>query len=283
MTNKLKAVSALLLAVIFWSIMVVVSRSVVGKIRPFSVNYYRLFIASVAFLPFFIQRKPWRSNKFPKLLAVSLFTMINFTFFMQGIQYTSASASQLIYSFTPVMIMVISALFFREKFLLRKIIGVLIGLLGIAFIIYLSSLEQGTTISGSIKGNLLIMVAMIGWLFYILLTKNLSKEFSPEAISSTSILVAFVLTIPLYLIENHYFSSQPVLTPKDLGELFFLGFFGTFLTYLLHQYALRHLSALTTSLSSYIQPITTSIIEILLLGVSLTSGFIVGTSMVFTG
>jgi drug/metabolite transporter (DMT)-like permease len=62
-----------------------------------------------------------------------------------------------------------------------------------------------------------------------------------------------------------------------------MGFFGTFSTYVLYQYALKSLSALTTSLTSYVQPITTAILAIIFLGERLTTPFIIGAMLVFAG
>lgn len=283
MNEKIKALFALSVTILLWSLSVVISRSVVQEISPLILLFLRLFVAAIAFLPFFIKRKIWKHPHFFRLIKVSATFMINMTFFLIGIKYTSASASQLIYGATPILILIISILFLKEKFQLNRLVGVLIGLIGVLIIIYLSAVEKGTTISGSLLGNLLIGIAMVGWLSYMFATKELLKTFSAVDTSSVAIIVSFLLSIPLFLIDLLFIKGPVSFSLSNVSGVFFIGFFGTFVTYLLHQYALSRLSTLVTSFTSYIQPLTTLILEIILLGEKLTSSFLFGGALVFFG
>lgn len=282
METKFKALLALLITVFLWSASVVISRSIVDDVRPLALNFYRLLIASIFFAPFFLSSKPWRSKTFPKLILASFFSAVNFIFFVLGIQYTSGSASQLIYSVIPVLIVIAGYFFFKEKISKEKITGVFIGLLGIILIVYLSAVESGTTIAGNLFGNLLIMIAMTGWLLYVLLTKKLLKIFTPIDIASTAIITAFSISVPLFLKEN-IFTYSPSFSINIIAGILFIGFFGAFLPNILYQYGLKQVSPLTASFTTYIQPITTTILEIIFLGETLTVGFIFGGILVFSG
>jgi drug/metabolite transporter (DMT)-like permease len=68
-----------------------------------------------------------------------------------------------------------------------------------------------------------------------------------------------------------------------LGAALYMGLFGTFATYVLYQYAVKHLPSLTVSLTSYIQPITTATLAMIFLGERLTAPFIIGSMLVFAG
>jgi len=63
----------------------------------------------------------------------------------------------------------------------------------------------------------------------------------------------------------------------------YLGLCGSFLTYILIQYAIKYLSPLTVNLSSYIQPILTTAMAMILLGEKLTMTFLFGSMMVLFG
>lgn len=283
MSTKLKALIALLATVVLWSFSVVIARATVTEFHPMTLLFGRLLVAAISFAPFFMERQPWKHYAFSKLIGVSLLSTVNLSFFMWGIQYTSASASQLIYAAMPILIIIVSALILKEKYPTRRIVGVLVGLAGIVYLVYLSAIEKGTTISGSLIGNLAIVVAMLGWMSYILLSKKLSKIFSPIEIGSVSIMVSFVVSIPLFLWETVRLRLPLHLSGDGILAIIYMGFFGTFLTYLLYQYAIKHVSVLTASLTSYIQPITTALLAIILLGERLTIGFIFGAILVFLG
>lgn len=283
MTTSKKSILALLATVLLFSFSVVIARGTVLSVPPMTLFFLRMLFAVIAFLPFICRSRLWNKEKFTQLVFVSLLSTVNIAFFIWGIQYTSASASQLIYALQPILIVMIDSFYHRIKHPLKKIFGVIMGFAGILFIVYLSFIEKGATISGSITGNFAIMIAMFGWLFYNLLSKKISKTFSPIEIGSISILITFLISIPLMVWEvfsNNYF---PQINLNLLMAAGYMGFFGTFLTYILYQYAIKHVSSLTVSLFSYIQPVSTTIIAMIFLGEKLTIYFILGSALVFSG
>lgn len=283
MKNSTKATFALLGTIILWSYMVVVSRQIVAEIEPITVLFLRLLIASVFFLPFFIFNHTWKKPHFWKLLFISLGSTINLTFFILGIKYTTASASQIIYAAMPILILIYGRFVYKEKQTWTKIMGILIGFIGLLLIGYLSSIEKGETISGTLHGNLLISIAMLGWTFYLLASKKISKYFSPIELGSTSILVSFIISAVIYFINPFSTDSSLILNKGQFFAIFYIGFAGTFLTYLLYQYAVKHSSPLKVSMTSYIQPITTAFLAILLLNERLTFYFVIGSVLVLLG
>ncbi len=283
MTLQTKAILALFGTVILWSLMVVIARVAVTEIHPFTLLFLRLLVAAAFFIPFVLKKKPWENKHFKNLVIISPLSMVNMAFFILGIQYTTASASQLIYAVMPILILTVSVLFLREKYHWSKGIGVVIGLLGIILLVILSAMEKGTTIAGGLTGNLLIMIAMLGWMAFILLSKKMSGFFSPIEIGGVSILLSFILSIPLAAGELIYFNEPVFLPLTGVLAAIYMGLCGTFFTYILQQYAIRHLSTLTVSLASYIQPITTAALEIILLDEKMTTGFLVGGGLVFLG
>ena len=283
MNEKIKGLIALSLTLIFWSLSVVISRAIIHEFSAFAFLFIRLIVATLAFLPFIIKRKVWRHPRFNLLLIVSLTFMVNMTFFVLGIQFTSASASQMIYGATPILIVIIGMIFLKEKYSLGRIMGVIIGLLGIIMIFYFSVLERGLTISGSLRGNLLIGIAVVGWIAYMLITKKVLKIFSAIDTSSISIMLSLLLSAPFFVYEEFSINSNFNFSTTAWLGIIFVGFFGTFITYILHQYALSRLSALTTSFTTYIQPISTAFLEIIFLKAKLTPGFLFGGLLVFSG
>lgn len=283
MKTSTKATLALLGTVLLWSHMVVITRGIVAFVPPITVLFYRLLIAALCFMPFFLKNRTWEKPHFIKMVLISLGATINLTFFILGIKYTSASASQIIYATMPILILSYGRFILKEKQTRTKIIGILIGFLGLLLIGYLSAIEQGETISGSLRGNFLIFVAMSGWTWYLLSSKKLSANFLPIEMGSTSILVSFLVSSVLFIINQSIYQNPISFSPVIFMSLLYIGFFGTFITYILYQYAIRHSSALKVSLTSYIQPVTTAFLAILLLGEQLTFYFIIGSVMVLIG
>lgn len=283
MKTTTKALLALLSTVILWAFMVVIARALVESVSSVYLLFLRLLIAAIIFLPFFIIKKPWKKKYFKKLMFISLGSTINLTFFMLGIQFTTASTSQIIYAAIPIIVLAIGSFFHKEKNSFSKITGVVLGFTGLLLIVYLSAVEKGQTITGSLLGNMLIFIAMSGWTWYLFSSKGISKFFSPIEIGSTTIIVSFLVSIVVMMIN---LSISPMIFDISLVTFlgtFYMGFCGTFLTYILYQYAVRHLSSLTVSLTSYIQPISTTLLAVIFLNEKLTKSFIFGGILVLTG
>lgn len=283
MNTKVKAIFALGGTVIFFSIGVIVARATVVEVSPMLLLFIRMLVAAAIFFPFTFKNNVWKKPKFKILVAVSLLSTVNVAFFTWGIQYTSASASQLIYAAQPIMTILISNYLLKEKYPASSFLGVIVGLVGIVFIVYQSVLTKGDTIVGSLVGNLAIIVAMSGWLWYILLSKKLTKYFSPTEISSVSIFVSLIVAVILL-------GWQTVITLKPIHITWeailaggYMGSFGTVVTYMFTQYAIKYLTPLTVNLTSYIQPVVVTIMALIFLGERLTIGFTIGSSLVFFG
>lgn len=283
MSMKLFAAGALLATVFFWGFFAVVARFAVSMGSPMVLLFLRFFVGALCFLPFFLRDRPWKKKKFKELLFVSIFSTVNVVFFMWGIQYTSASASQVIYAAQPVLILLYNFLILKESHPWMKTAGVIVGFVGIAYIVYLSAVEKGTTISGSLIGNVAILCAMSGWLIYLLKSKKIAGDFSPREIGSTSIFVSLAIATILMGGEIATGYARVTFSWTMVLIALYMGIFATFLAYLCLQYAVSQLKPLTISLTSYIQPIATTIFATLLIGEKLTPHFAIGSILVFAG
>lgn len=282
-TTKVKAFFYLLATVMLWSVHAIVSRELVQEIAPMFLSLLRMGIAAILFLPFILKSRPWKKPKFNLLLSVSALSAGNVLFFIWGVKYTTASASQLIYAAIPIIIVFINIFIFKEKVSWGKIIGVLLGIGGLFYIVYLSSRESGTTIVGDLKGNLAVLVAVMCWTAYILFSKKLSRFFSPMEIGGISVMTAFVFNLPLAVFEYFVFKPNIIWNWQIFSGVFYMGAFGTFLAYIFYQYAIKSVSPLTIGLSSYIQPVTTAILASIFIGEKLTASFLFGSTLIFSG
>lgn len=283
MSMKYLALGALLATIFFWGFFAVVARFAVSSASPMVLLFMRFFVGAICFLPFILRDKPWRKRKFRELLTISMFSTVNVVLFIWGIQYTSASASQVIYAALPILILIYNFLILKEKHPWIKVAGILVGFMGIAYIVYLSAIEKGTTISGSLKGNITIIFAMVGWLTYLLRSKKIAKDFTPIEISSTSIFVSLAVAVLLLGVEiaTGYAHVSGGITMILIG--LYMGIFASFLAYMCLQFAIAHLKSLTVSLTSYIQPIATTLFATLLIGEKLTPHFAFGSVLVLAG
>lgn len=283
MRSGFKVMLALLLATLFFSTVPVGSKAGLKLVGPFAFLFIRFSAAFISFLPIFLKVKPWKHKNGKKLIFVALLNTINVIFFIVGVQFTSATASQIIYASLPLLILVFSSIIWKDKFPLRKVIGVIVGLAGILYIVYLSFVEKGLTISGSIFGNGLIIIAMLSWMFYILLSKKLLHNINSLVITGATITVTLIVSGTLFLIQSLLSPETLHIPAMAFLSAGFVGVVGTTGAYVLYQYGLKSTSALTASLTSYLQPIFSLIIAMFVLGEKLTLHFAYGSALVFAG
>lgn len=108
-----------LIAVLIWSLNIVVTRYVVDFISPLSISFYRWLLAFIVLTPFMIL-PVWRHRiqllqLWPKLALLSAFGMVLY----QGLaysaaHYTTATNMGLINAFTPVFTIVIAIFILKE-------------------------------------------------------------------------------------------------------------------------------------------------------------------------
>jgi drug/metabolite transporter (DMT)-like permease len=218
-------------------------------------------------------------------LPVALFSAGNFLFFLFGINKTTANAAVIIYTATPITVALLSHRLIREHISRQKITGILIGLGGVLIILLLPILEQTHLIVGDIQGNLLIVGAVIMFALYNVGSRHLivAKSYHPLTITGMSLFVSAVCFILLLFLFPHKPIFPPLLALDNISVLLYLAIFVTVVPYVLHQWAIKHSSATTGSLTGYIQPIFGFILNGILLGEIITGRFFAGSLLVFFG
>lgn len=134
------------------------------------------------------------------LLAISLLACANIVLFNLAISYTSATASQLIYCLVPLIVALLTALIFKERLKTKKIIGIILGLVGVLIIILFPVISGQKEVVFSLIPNLVISLGAMSYSFYTLFSKKLLNIFSPFFITSTFIFLATVLVLPLAIV-----------------------------------------------------------------------------------
>lgn len=124
---------------------------------------------------------------------------------------------------------------------------------------------------------------MVGWMIWIIKSKAFSKEYTPTEIAGVSCLVSFFVSIILAVLEIIITKPSFSFTPNILFSGLYLGAGGTFLTYLLYQYAISKVSSFSASLTSYLQPVTTTIFASYFIGEKVNMSFFIGGVLVLTG
>ena len=150
---------------------------VAGFLEP---NVFILLRVVGALVLFFILHR--QSPRFSKKEHVRLFfcgltgVAINQLFFFNGLKLSGPIQASLIMTVTPVLVYLLSLIFFRQTFQWHKGVGILSGLIGASLIIYQkNNIEQ---FENMWLGNILIFINALSYAFYLVIVKPLMSKTS---------------------------------------------------------------------------------------------------------
>lgn len=283
MSSRTKALVAIIVASMLWAT-AGTAKILLKSFDPFTAAFFRFFVASVVILPFFLKERRQQKLSLLPLVPLALLSTGNITFFYWGLRTTTANATAIIYTIVPLVVALAAPKLINEQVTLKKLVGIILGLVGALFIAILPAVERGQHISGDLGGNLLVLVAVLCWSGYTIGSRHMlsSKRTTPIAMTAVSIFVSTVI-FAIFSMSRWQPTYVASLTATNIAIIFQLGILVTVATYLLLQWAIKHSSATTASLGHYLGPVFAVSFNIFFLGERLTAGFVIGSVVVLTG
>ncbi|MCL5432678.1 MAG: DMT family transporter [Patescibacteria group bacterium] len=274
---------ALVLASIIWGATGPVMKLTLESVPIFSLAFIRFFVASLILLPFVFKKLSIRREDLPLLFLSALFGVtFNISFFFWGLTMTSGLNSGIIVASTPILTLLFAAVFLGERISRNMILGCIVGILGIAVIIGKDILKNGITLSP--YGDLLILAAVITFIFYEMLSKNLFKRYDPVTITFYSFIIGGLTFLPSLFFE---YSINPAWINNLSLSSFFGIAYGIFLSslaaYLLWQWGLSKSCESCAGFFFYLDPISSTVASVILLSEKITWAFILGSVLIFLG
>ncbi|MCA1031651.1 DMT family transporter [Bacillus timonensis] len=282
--NKLLSSSYAILAITFWGISFVSTKTLLQKIDIYSLVSLRFGIASLfLFFLLLLLRHPISIKQaiIPNLFILAIVGV----FIHQLIQATAllsieASSAGWIISFTPIFTALLSFFFLSERFTFSRLIGITISVFGVLLI---TSHKTGGTIQFSANLGYLFMIASaLNWAVYSILLKSFRLTYSPLVITFWTSFIGFLMTVPLF-IRNEGHTVLTILSPYEWVHLLFLGIFVSGIAYWYWSKALEVLEATQVSVFMYLQPMVTATFAMLLLKEQLVYSTIIGGILIIIG
>ncbi|MDO8684082.1 MAG: DMT family transporter [Armatimonadota bacterium] len=277
-----------LLATFVWSIVPVGIKYLLGRgMEPFAIAFTRFVLAS-AFL-WLVSRargkvQPITRGALPLLLLGGLGMGGNYSLYSVGLQYTTASATNIIVQDEVIALVILSHFILGERIGWVKIAGMLASLAGIAIVFWNGQSMAALLGSKHLLGNIIIFFAGLSWPLYGLAQKLLSKK----DISNTNGLMyifaiaAVVAAVPAFFrLGSQGLHVEPA--PAVFVWLFIVGVISTGVGYVLLARAFDRLTASTVGVVTCMLPIFTLIMANVFLSEPLTTSIAIGAAFVVAG
>lgn len=280
-----KAVIALIGTNLIWGAAAPIFKLGLETIPPFTFAFWRFFIAAVI-LGVILGKKaanPAKNHEDVKLLTAYALTAttINISFFLVGLTMTQAIYAPVIASAQPIIVLLLSIVFLREHFHIRKFIGMIAGAIGIIIIIIEPLLVAD---GGSVIGNILLVLATLGAVGQTITGKIVMKRFDPFTVTFWAFLIGSFSFMPLaireYMLDPTIYQT---LTRTGTMSVMYGAIFSSLLAYCLFAYGVSKIKASTVAVFTYIDPVIGTLLSWFILSEPITRYFMLGAIFIFTG
>ena len=234
-------------------------------IGPFGFIMLRVVGACILFwlVSFFIPKETIERKDFLRIAFTALFGMcINMLMFFKGLQLSTPINSGVIVTLTPIIILILSAFFLKEKLTQFKFLGIVLGFIGALLLILYGSSTKVINAPDISLGNTMLLINAVSFGAYLVMVKPLTKKYSTVTLMKWMFLLGVIYTFP-FTITEFIEVSWKTLPFEAIWRIGFVVVGTTFLTYMFNVYALKTLPATTIGAFTYLQPIITIVYAVI--------------------
>jgi drug/metabolite transporter (DMT)-like permease len=265
---------------------IIVARGGVEYVPPVSLAFWRWLTVFLILFPFFfseiLKKKKQFNKEFWKLFFLgSMGCGVCGAFpFIAGMS-TSMANMGIIYTSSPIFIIVLSVLFFGDKINLSRISGLILCLSGVLIIICKGDLTYLINFKFT-SGDLWMLGAAIGWAIYSIFLINWRSSFSLMARFTLIAFFGAISLFPFYLIEESYFFNT-VFNDNFIFWILFAAISPGIIAFTLYTKVQKYVGASLAGFTLYIFSIYSAIYGIILFDEFLLNFHYYGAALVFIG
>lgn len=245
-------------------------------LTPVMAATVRMTIASIFFLIPLVRARLARRDVIRMTILGQLSVSTYFWLQYVGIQKTNASIGALVVvGLIPSMTALTSAMLRDEKLTIGKMIALLLGFAGVAFI---ALRHDGAFQAGPdfIFGVVALLLNAFQFGLYSSLSNRWMREVSPLVMTSGTIVSGAIGLWLILLLGNPQWNTVEALSPAQWGALLFLAIGCSIIGLLGYNYTLTRLGATRTSAFNYFNPLVAILISSIFLAEPITLGVIIG-------
>ncbi|MBU3074271.1 DMT family transporter [Clostridium estertheticum] len=275
--EKTKGILYIILSASAFGIMPILAKlSYKGGANAYSTLFLRFLFAAI--MLFYYLKTKGISMKLTKkqsililVIGVFGFTLTTSSLYM-SYNYIGIGMASMIFYIYPSIVTILAYMFYKEKIYSRKIISLIISLMGIYILI------DKASVSFNIKGIILALIAAVLYSLYVLGAsnkefKNINSYVLTFYISCTSATVMFIAAI-----STNNFSIH--ISFYALVAILLIAFISTVVALMAFLEGVRLIGPSKASILSTIEPIVSLILGIIILGETISSRIIIGSIMI---
>ncbi|KTD66787.1 transmembrane protein [Legionella steelei] len=277
--QSFKVSCVIIIAIVFWASAFVGIRIGLVGYTPGALALLRFIVASLCMFVIYYslgikKRVVWKDRVQLLLAGMAGIGIYNICL-NYGELSVSAGVASFVIGLMPVLTVLLSLIFLREKLTLGVWFGIFISILGLALLAIGESSEPGMQ-----QGIMAILVSALMGAILTIIQKQFVSVYHPVAI------IAWVMwggTLLLAIFLPDMLQQIRIADMQTTAAVIYMGIFPAALAYLAWGYALKYLSASSASITLYALPIVSTLMGVLLLDEQPSVYSLVGCSITLLG
>ena len=267
----------LLLVSLFWGGSFLFLRLlVIEGLEPLQIVSLRMLFAAVFIAPFFLKKLKkysFQDHGFPILMIGLLNTALPFTLFAYASVNLGAGSLSVLQATVPILTALILFSLYRDEFSYMKLFGVLTGFSGLFLL-------AGPSGELDLFSSILCIIASLSYAISGVYLANTSAKIDNSFIGMGSLIVGAILLSPFLI--NFAEVNLSISTTSWL-YIAILGIINTSLAYVIFIKLIKRIGSLNASFVTYLVPVSSISLGILILDETFTLDMVVGSALIFLG
>jgi drug/metabolite transporter (DMT)-like permease len=255
------------------------------EILPMPYNGIRLLLASAVLVIWLLLTEGNLKIQKKHLLKILLLSISGYTVyqyvFITGIYLTTASNTAVIFGAVPILIALFSKFLKYERIKPIAWLGILLGFAGVYIII--SGKSGGLSLtSKTLKGDLLILAAVILWAHYSVAAKPLLKFYSPLKFTTLTMTIGSLLFFP-FTVKELLVLPYAAISFEAWFWLAFSGVMALSVGLITWFYSVYKVGSSQTGIYANLPPVFAVVFAWLILSEAISLSLLSGASIIFLG
>lgn len=255
---------AAFITIFIWGTTYIFTKVLLQSFQPVEILFFRFVIAY--FILIIISPKKMQVERtHEKYFIFAGLTGITLYYLLENIAlvYTQATNVGVIISVAPFFTAIFAYLFIKGEKLSRNfMMGFIVAMVGIIMISYNGS----TSFQLNPIGDILALLAALVWAVYSILIRKISSlGYGSVQMTRRSFFYGILFMIPALYAFNYHPDYAKLLEPAILMNVLFLGVGASAICFIIWNYAVKRLGAVTTSIYIYLVPVITTTTSIIVL------------------
>ena len=202
MNNNIKAILLTVSGSFFAVLMESLIRSAQYDSNVYTIGFLRFFFGLIIIFPYLIKKKfiSYKTKNFKFYFIRGLFNLPMMILGFGALVYVPFEQFKALHFLSPIIVVLLSFIIFREKVYMYRILALVIGFIGMLIIVRPGIVDFNI-------GTIMILISLTFWSLIIIVSKFVSKDDSPITMVTYQYTLMTIFALPLAI----YFWQMPSL------------------------------------------------------------------------